>query len=209
VPLLLAVTLAVLFAVAALLAWRLARLPRLAFHAVVLKSGGQLTRAGWGFAAAVALFAVFTAHSAVINYHAARAEQSLRALAARGGAAPGQVPDEARAALAHLRVVDAWGLAHSPNLHQRLASLSLVVGDLDGARAHLTAMLAARPADAEARLRLGQVLARLGRADDAARELRRLVEAPTAGLGRRADEIRALAGTLLARLQPATTPDTP
>ncbi|HSP98300.1 MAG TPA: 4Fe-4S binding protein [Candidatus Dormibacteraeota bacterium] len=203
VPLLLAVALAVLFAVAVVFGWRLVRQPRLAFNTVVLKSGGRLSRAGVGFATGVALFAAFAAHSALMNWHGFRAEQSLRALSARGGVAPGTVPDEARDALAHLRVVDAWGLARSPNLHQRLASLSLVTGDLDAARAHLDALLAARPDEAAARLRLGQVLAQLGRFDDAARELTRLAGAGPETLGQHGAEIRDVATATLARLPAA------
>lgn len=119
---------------------------------------------GWAHAGVVAL-AMFVAHSAAVHYHELRGQLAFVALPSQqiSPSDPGVIQ-----ALHHLQWVERYGLAVSPSVRRRLASLFLVTDRAKEAEGQLNSVILSDPHDMEARLNLGLALHRLDRDIDAA-----------------------------------------
>ncbi|MCK6486231.1 MAG: tetratricopeptide repeat protein [Phycisphaerae bacterium] len=165
VPFLLTLGIGGMLAYAAVMAVRLIGLPHVRFNNFQLKINGELTRVGWGAAAAAFAMCVFTAHSGFIRYH--------EYLGVRAG--DGATDAAGRAtALRHLETARRWGLFERPDLPRRMASLKLLGQTPLDAEPWLRRALDNSPGDVASRLDLARVLLMQGHYDEASAELSRV-----------------------------------
>jgi len=196
VPLLLAMGLAMMTAFAVMKVVSLVRGANVRLQNLQLMRGGRLSRAGGAFAVATAVWLVFVAHSAAVQYHGWRG----RALHASldlgddvwdsGDAAwtPASDADRQRlaAAIFHLNRADRWGLLTSPGVLRDLVWLYLAADRSGDAERTVRRLLDAWPSDAAYHRGLGGVLGKAGRLAEAAEAYRRaLALEPTLAAGRR------------------------
>jgi Flp pilus assembly protein TadD len=184
-PMLMAASLAVIAAFMVFAFMRMLGRPDARLARWQIKLAGRTTRPGWVFCGAFALAAVLLGHSAVVRiviWRGAAWDNAVTASyddAFRGAPLPPDQTLAARTALGWYRLGSAFrrggiGLATTPEASIRIAWLSLVAGERDGAIDELR-MLAdsGRGADRPA-MELGQLLLSAGRADEAAHDLERL-----------------------------------
>lgn len=164
VPFLLAIGMAVLFAVFTVTAWRLVRRPDLRFQSRELKRNGRLTPLGR--AASVGLVGVFglTGHSAFVQYHTGAGENLAEAAAGLA------------AAERHLELAARWGLIGDPRVHQTLGLVLREVGRFEDAETHLRRALELAPGWAAASIPLTDLLALRRDFDEAESILRALLQ---------------------------------
>jgi tetratricopeptide (TPR) repeat protein/ferredoxin len=176
VPFLLTLALGGILAYGAVMALRLVRSENVRFNNFQLKRAGRITRPGLAAAALAVLLTAVTAHSAVIRYHE---RAGWRAVDALTGAHDGIAVDEAvsDAAIAHLSVIQRWGLLTPARVPDALADLyaarataRLVGNDAAGAVRELRAAIDLLPNSPTARYNLGVLLAQTGRELEAIEE---------------------------------------
>lgn len=185
VPLLMTVGMSCILASLVLLAVRMAVRHEVRLQNLVLRREGRMTRSGRLVMAGIAAAVLLTLHSGAIKYRAARGE-ALFEQSVRFGQRPwypGFDPErhltaEQRRlrdrAWAHLRWCERWGLADWPALHVQMAWLALLYDDAAAAERHLRrAMAEVHEPAATLHFRLGRVLRRQGRLDEAIEEYRR------------------------------------
>jgi tetratricopeptide (TPR) repeat protein len=133
VPLLLAIGLAVITAVATVLWLRLAFRRDVAFQARALKSGGRFHGAGLAVLAVLPSCFGFATHSGLVQIERRLGESALIRANAMGGDVDARrtadYPAAMRTALAHLERADDWGFTTSAQLHHKLGSLCLGLAD--------------------------------------------------------------------------------
>lgn len=206
VPFLLALTLAMCVAFAAVVAARLPRRSEVRLQRWPLRRGGRITARGWLFAGATLAAVATTAHAGVVRWHEWRGDHAWaewQRSGGRGDAADGA----ARRALAHLDARERWGWVRPGDLVVRRVALADALGsaelleqslrtlapthvaarldlaeqlasrgDLIAAERELRAALSVQPALAAAHYGLGVVLAATGRTREAIEALRRARE---------------------------------
>lgn len=171
VPLLLAVGLAVIIALATIVLLRLLARPDLQFQHHPLKQSGRLTGAGIVGGIAAAGLLLFTAHSAVVQYHLHEGERLF--------AAAQRLERDARQpslsqSLDHLRTAERWGLCSHEQLEGLLAGNLRFQGDYAGAAVHLERAIE-HAEDVPKILELSTLYMHLGRREDARSALHRVL----------------------------------
>ncbi len=136
-------------------------------------------------AATVALL-VLTGHSAFVRYHEHLGQRAFERVEA---GARGVVVQEARE---HLEAAERFGVYTPPQLHRRLASLHLALGEPAAAEERLRAALLSEPEHIETRLRLGVALHRGGKLDQAERVLEGVVQGPASLRAEASEQLGAL-----------------
>lgn len=189
VPFLLSLALAAIATYVAITSVRLTTHTHVSMAALKLKLGGKFTFSGTLFVPVAFLFAMFLAHSAFIRYHeysGLRAIESARQLddSAKRTAAAKSGDD-------HLAVARRWSLLANPHLDQAslLAAELQERDDIVGSLARQ--ILRDRPGDVGVRLSLAKSLMHRDRSDEAAAELRRIVDLSSQPGARRGPELFA------------------
>ncbi len=200
VPFLLALGLALLTALGALLLLRLVMQRDLVFQDRVLKSAGRLKAAGRAAAALLVVALAFALHSGYVQYHARLGTYHLKraneiaSTPARGSPAYREAMLKSQA---HLDLVERHGLFTGAELHNKLGSLALGLGDERQAEEHLRRAIALDDSYVNTRVRLAELLIVEQRHAEALEVLRATLER---------DPDHALAGLRLASLV-ASAPD--
>lgn len=179
IPFLLSIGFAAIAAYLMVLCVRLYRQPSLQLNRRQLKHQGRLTFGGYVFTAAITVFMLFTAHSAIVHYHAF---QGHRLTVTSLGQATLNEPI-ARLAIRHLSVARLWGLVPveriqtgMANLQYQLAGHCFRFGRLSDAEADLRATLDADPHHVMAHYDLGALLMKQGQSKTAIEHLRQATE---------------------------------
>ena len=179
IPFLLSIGFAAIAAYLVVLCVRLYRQPSLQLNRRQLKHQGRLTLAGYVFTAAMAVFMLFTAHSAIVHYHAF---QGHRLTVTSLGHANLNEPI-ARQAIRHLRVASRWGFVPVERIQTGLANIQYQLaghcfrfGRLSDAEADLRATLDADPQHVMAHYDLGALLMKQGQSKTAIEHLRQATE---------------------------------
>lgn len=182
VPFFLSLALALLAASAAVVARRLASRPEVRWQRWVLKQSGRVTHGGRIACAALALFALFVAHSGALRSLEVASDHAWRRWTA-GGAPGAPLEDPGDALLAALELRSRWGLWPAGDLPVRRVAVRLARADrLAAARrfpealAEIDAAVAADPASAVPHYNAGVLLAALGESERAIGAFRAAVE---------------------------------
>jgi len=191
ISLLLALALTALLAYFAILSLRLARDERVVLSQFQLKAAGRLTTGGWVFATLVAMFGLFSLHSAFIQYHALAGKRAFAQMQTSGGTfqhqtdaaggprssadSPAADAEALSSTLSHLQQAYRWGLFRPTSLRRQLAAVYQQAGSTIKARNQLHTLLEIYPDDLESRLRLGQLWLQDGRLELAKKEFQRVV----------------------------------
>jgi tetratricopeptide (TPR) repeat protein/ferredoxin len=185
-PLLMSAPIAIIAAYAGWKAWRLVRDEHVRMGGAVLKRHGRLTPVGRPAVGLMVLAAGLVAQSVVVRgllWAAGREDDQVTV--SRQAAAQGQVPEEQRVhatrALRLYRLAGpigrgGVGLADTPGALVRTAWLGLVLGNPQGAVDDLTRLVDSGRANDAIGPELAGLLAGQGRAGDAERVLRRVLE---------------------------------
>ncbi len=173
VPLLLALGLAVLAALAAVSWLRLLRSGEMTLQHLCLKRGGRFTPAG---IAALAIFPVYlglTGHSAFVQVHVREGDRLLARAAAleRGSSAWVDALDRSAA---HLEQVERLGLLDSAELENKLGQVRFFRGRFDEAAGALRRAIELDPGNRSARVFLAEALTARGQLDEACAVLEQL-----------------------------------
>jgi tetratricopeptide (TPR) repeat protein/NAD-dependent dihydropyrimidine dehydrogenase PreA subunit len=207
IPFLLAITLGLLFAYGLIILSRLWRTDYVRISNFTLKRPHGITRAGKVFSVFMSLLLVFSIHSAIVHYYTYMGERVYNQLAdvQRNQSAQTNEPiDDARLNLAfsRLKKADEMGLFHPASLQRELAALSILKNDPLAATQYLEKMLSQLPNDIEGRLKYGQMLILLDKNDEAATQLRQVIQ--TNALTGREKHIKAEASIALGQLREKT-----
>lgn len=157
VPMLLAIGLGVLTAIAAVVLGRLLRLPTVGFQSRSLRTDGRWTRWGVAAAALCAGWLALTAHSGWVRAWTAVGQANAQAWTTARDAGVPTADSLARLARDQLGSARRSGLFTDPALEWTLARMAIHARDADAARDHLTRALACEPGWAEPALELAQL----------------------------------------------------
>lgn len=196
VPFLLALGLAVLFAVALVAAWRLVRLADFELQRHVLKAGGRWRPAGRVVHFGAAAFVLLALHSAFVQFHAREGVRFLVSASELRGHARAQAIDSSRA---HLERVERFGLVSTGVLQLQLGSIDSAQGRSARAEERYRRATELDPDLRAPRLALADLLILRGAREDARRVLEELLELEPEhpGATQRLDRLgRAASGTL-------------
>lgn len=180
VPFLLAITLAVVFSYFSVLFVRLFRAEYVPVGKLVLKHSGRITAAGKYFSALTIFIFLFSIHSAYVHYHSFMGDSQYNEIVRQSNDRQAITFFETKtsilkSALQHLQLADAWGIYSPLSLTRELAAIYLYKKDYAQAEIHLVKMLAVKPDDHEARLRLAKLMYVSNRAETATEELKIIV----------------------------------
>jgi len=177
IPLLLAMGLAAIMGYFAIKSVRVLRTANVRLQNLQLKRGGRLTRSGVGFVAAVAVFFLFAAHSAAVQYNVWRGRTLFTSLNIGdqvwfpGNSWWEQASPEQRArvdeAIAGYERADRWGLTTTVAALQDLVWVHLARGGLDAAEAITRRLIELTPDQPEVYRGLAGVLRKAGRLEEA------------------------------------------
>ncbi len=183
IPLLLAMAMGALTGYFFVKTAQLAAVSNVRLQNLSLKRGGRLTQPGMVFAAMIALFTAFTAHSALIRYHGWRGHRLMESLAigdevwSAGGKRWEQASADQRsrleAAVRHLQRADARGLLPTPQVLTDLIWVNLALernGEAESAARRVVELSPYEPAPYRA---LAGVLNKMGRGSEAEETYRR------------------------------------
>ena len=173
VPMMLALGLSVLFAIAVAMGVRLLRRGEVGLQYHRLRLGGRPTRAGLAAAALIIAFFAFTVHSGIVQYHTREGERLLTLTRSLSGAWRVVARDDS---LRYLLAAERFGLFGNGVLQFQVAAIFYDRGDLSGAERHLRSAVAIDPGFLEAWVRLSGLLLDRGDQEAAARALARAVE---------------------------------
>lgn len=162
VPFLLSVTIAIILSYFFVMAARSMRKEYVHLGSLVVRRANKLTAKGKLFLGAVALIALFTAHSGYVHYHTWAGESLYNEVVVRGNTvqlAESDIDAQLKLDLSekHLALAHNWGLWRPESLERELASIYIFKKDYKRAVVHLEAMLEENPGDNEARLRLAKI----------------------------------------------------
>jgi len=158
IPLLLSITLAVIFAYFTILLIQLYYKEYIMVGRFTLKIGSKITSQGKYFLFLVITIILFSIHCGWIHYHNYCGQNAYQGVISNGSASSTWAnQNKIELALMHLKVVDNWGIVKSHNLNRILASIYLTKNDYQNAQIFLEKMLENKPFDNEARLRLSKI----------------------------------------------------
>lgn len=179
VPFLFSIGLGSIVAFLVILSLRLAVRTDLQWNRLTLKAKGHLTRTGLAYLSLMAVFSVFSMHSAFVHFHSFQGRRA--ATQAQYGK-----PDDAVAlsAIEHLTTSGRWGLLHSErdtsllaDLNYQMAGVHFHANRVKEAEHHLKAALTAQPDFAMAHYDLGALFVEKGEVTEGIRHLRSAVAA--------------------------------
>ncbi len=179
VPFLLAVTIAVLLAWVSVLFVRIFTKDFVTLSKFVLKQGNKINTMGQTFIVFMVLVLTFSVHSAYVHYQNYRGDILYHAYILNIGKAENQAAqkDILQAAKTYLQTASNWGLYSPFTLNRELAAIYLTEKDYPNAEKFLNKMLAEKPHDFEARLRLSKLYFVTKRENDAVAELQQIITA--------------------------------
>ncbi len=158
IPLLLSITLAVIFAYFTILLIQLYYKEFIMVGRFTLKIGSKITSQGKYFLFLVITIILFSIHSGWIHYHNYCGQNAYQGVISNGSASSTWAnQNKIELALMHLKVVDNWGIVKSHKLNRILVSLYLTKNDYQNAQIFLEKMIENKPFDNEARLRLSKI----------------------------------------------------
>ncbi len=182
IPLLLAMGMAAITAFLVLKTVRMVRDANVRLQNLQLKRGGRLTRSGLSFATIIAVFFVFTAHSAAVQYNTWRGRSLLASLNVSdqvwlpGNAWWEQASSDQREkvdqAIVRYERADRWGLAATATVLQELAWLHLARGELDAAEGTVRRVIELTSSSAEGYRWLAGLFRKAGRLGEAEAQYR-------------------------------------
>lgn len=189
-PLLMSVGLGAITAFVALMLVKVVREPHVRLQNLVLKSSGRVQVRGLLFAGVAALWLLFAAHSAFVQWHRARGAyyleqtESTRADVLNGAfrerSYSPRHTNAVAAALQHFTMADRWGLVGVTEIKLGLAWCHLLEDDLPAAEANVRSAVAIRPDDAALQQNLLEILLAGGNRPAAIELLKKRVSSPTA-----------------------------
>jgi len=173
VPFLLSLALGAIMAYLTIVGIQILTRPNVSLATLRVKALGKLTGSGGAFVAFYAVLALFVAHSAFVRYHEYHGLRGARALA--GMTDREQAASLASRTLEQLATADRWGLISNERVERGMLTAAVTLGQHDDAVKFARRVLARRPGDIWARLKLGQALLQLNRQEEAQSELRMVV----------------------------------
>jgi len=202
IPLLLALTLAVLCGFLLVKNIKLWTRPHSRLNKVALRKAGHLTVFGRLFAGLSVLVAVFVLHSAFVQYHTLRGQSVFDNQADLGlivvETAQTDLGDAQRGrALGHLETAYRWGIFKSARLRRQMAFLYEASGSMDMAEQQLRAFVDDQPDNMGGRFYLGKLLLKTDRAGEGADFLNQLTVDAGDNPSARSSEIAGASHTIL------------
>lgn len=195
IPFLLALGWSAIAAYLLVVALRMFRSPAVAVNRLKLKAFGKIKRIGWGYLGLMALFCIFTVHSAYVRYHTFQARRFYQL----AQISPLPADDAAGRAIHHFSAAASWGLLSMDHSDYLLADLYGRQQRWSDVEITLRRLVERDPNQAQAHLALGEVLAAAGRQNEAIESYRTALRLDS----NRADTHYRLAGALFATRQPA------
>ena len=172
-PLLLSVGMAVLCSVSVVTLYRLIRKPSFTFQSLPLRSNGRLTKAGRVLACLLGLYLLCTGHCFFVKYQQSRAETLLAEAGHLNGEERRRKVD---ASLAHLRLVDRFGLLSDAVVQQQLGEIHQERGEREEAERRLQRAVELAPHLIAAKLSLADLLFERGAIVEAKARLLEILE---------------------------------